>query len=113
MPRIPLHSMLLLAAAVCTLPAQAANRLGPQDVAALAASCANCHGPDGRSSTEIPSLRGSQAAHLKQRMLDFKTGKAADATVMTRLMKAYAEDEISALTDWFASPATTASKEQR
>ena len=113
MPRIPLHSMLLLAAAVCTLPAQAANRLGPQDVAALAASCANCHGPDGRSSTEIPSLRGSQAAHLKQRMLDFKTGKAADATVMTRLMKAYAEDEISALADWFAPPATTASKEQR
>ena len=113
MPRIPLHSMLLLAAAVCTLPAQAANRLGPQDVAALAASCANCHGPDGRSSTEIPSLRGSQAAHLKQRMLDFKTGKATDATVMTRLMKAYAEDEISALADWFASPATTASKEQR
>ena len=113
MPRIPLHSMLLLAAAVCTLPAQAANRLGPQDVAALAASCANCHGPDGRSSTEIPSLRGSQAAHLKQRMLDFKTGKAADATVMTRLMKAYADDEIHALADWFASPATTASKEQR
>ena len=113
MPRIPLHSMLLLAAAVCTLPAQAANRLGPQDVAALAASCANCHGPDGRSSTEIPSLRGSQAAHLKQRMLDFKTGKAADATVMTRLMKGYADDEIHALADWFASPATTASKEQR
>lgn len=113
MPRIPLHSMLLLAAAVCTLPAQAANRLGPQDVAALAASCANCHGPDGRSSTEIPSLRGSQTAHLKQRMLDFKTGKAADATVMTRLMKGYAEDEISALADWFASPSTTAIKEKR
>ena len=113
MPRIPLHSMLLLAAAVCALPAQAANRLGPQDVAALAAACANCHGPDGRSSTEIPSLRGSQATHLKQLMLDFKAGKATDATVMTRLMKAYAEDEISALADWFASPAITASKEQR
>ena len=115
MPRIPRHSMLLLAAAVCTLPAQAANRLGPQDVAALAAACANCHGPDGRSSTEIPSLRGSQATHLKQRMLDFKAGKATDATVMTRLMKAYAEDEISALADWFAASATASNtdKEKR
>ena len=112
MPRLPLFS-LLLATSLGMQIAQAAPNLSPQDVAALAASCANCHGPDGRSSTEIPSLRGSQAAHLKQRMLDFKTGKAADATVMTRLMKAYAEDEISALADWFATPATTASKEQR
>ena len=86
--------------------------LAPQDVAALAASCANCHGPDGRSGSEIPSLRGSQAAHLTQRMLDFKAGKAADATVMTRLMKGYADEEIHALADWFAASSAT-HKEKR
>ena len=111
MPRFPLFS-LLLATSLGMQIAQAAPNLSPQDVAALAASCANCHGPDGRSGSEIPSLRGSQAVHLTQRMLDFKAGKAADATVMTRLMKGYADEEIHALADWFAASSAT-HKEKR
>ncbi|QIL81189.1 c-type cytochrome [Diaphorobacter sp. HDW4A] len=102
------HAMglaLLLALPLGTFAATEA-RLRAQDVALLAASCANCHGPDGRSVGEIPSLRGATAAHLQQRMRNFKTGKATDATVMTRLMKGYADDEIDALAQWFANPAT-------
>ncbi|MPM80576.1 hypothetical protein SDC9_127624 [bioreactor metagenome] len=118
MPR-PIHSIalccLLLPLSAAPLVASAAagtTTATTQNAAVLAASCANCHGPDGRSTGEIPSLRGATSAHLKQRMLDFKTGKATDATVMTRLMKGYADDEIAALADWFAAPASPA-KEAR
>ena len=81
-----------------------------QNVALIAASCANCHGVDGRGSADIPALRGSSAAHLKQRMLDFQQGKASDATVMTRLMRGYTAPEINALADWFAAPANKTEK---
>ncbi|MBF5007687.1 c-type cytochrome [Diaphorobacter caeni] len=102
-------ALLLALALALPLRSHAATetRLRAQDVALIAASCANCHGPDGRSVGEIPSLRGATSAHLQQRMRDFKSGKAADATVMTRLMKGYADDEIDALAQWFADPATS------
>ena len=87
-------------------PALAASpALRAQDVALLAASCANCHGPDGRSAGDIPALRGQTPERLRQRMLDFKHGKASDTTVMTRLMKGYETTEIDALAQWFGTDA--------
>lgn len=84
--------------------ADAARPLRPQDVAVLAAACSNCHGPDGRSTGGVPSLRGQDGAHLLQRMQAFKAGQPAiDATVMTRLMKGYDDAEIRALAQWFAA----------
>lgn len=79
--------------------------LKAQDIAVLAASCANCHGPDGRSTGGIPTLRGLPASHLQQRMQAFKAGTAPDATVMTRLMKGYDDTQIKALADWFSKEA--------
>ena len=35
--------------------------LSVQDISVLAGTCANCHGPDGRSSGAIPALRGASA----------------------------------------------------
>lgn len=86
--------------------AQAANDapapLRAQDVAVLAATCANCHGPDGRSTGGIPQLRGVGEAHLLQRLQAFKAGTAQDATVMTRLAKGYEDEQIKALAAWFS-----------
>ncbi|WP_313298624.1 c-type cytochrome [Diaphorobacter sp.] len=76
--------------------------LTPQDVALLAASCINCHGPQGQSRGGIPPLAGQTQAHLRQRMLDFQAGTATDATVMTRLMKGYDSAQIEALAQWFS-----------
>ncbi|MDR2324632.1 MAG: c-type cytochrome [Acidovorax sp.] len=94
---------LVLAAAVQAQPAPAApTPLRAQDVAVLAATCANCHGPDGRSTGGIPSLRGVDAAYLLARLQAFKAGTAPDATVMTRLAKGYEDAQIQALAAWFS-----------
>ena len=97
----------LVLAMAAPLPALASSAtptttLRAQDVAVLAASCANCHGPDGRSTGGIPTLRGLPEAHLLQRLQAFKTGTAKDATVMTRLAKGYDDEQLKALAQWFS-----------
>ena len=100
------HSALWLAIALAaplpSLANSAATSLRVQDVAVLAASCANCHGPDGRSTGVIPQLRGLPEAHLLQRLQAFKAGTAKDATVMTRLAKGYDDEQLKALAQWFS-----------
>lgn len=119
--RSALRLSLLLAAPIAvtfaaTFPAHAAETAAPaapsaakalsvQDISVLAGTCANCHGPDGRSTTSIPTLRGVGAEHLLQRLQAFKAGTAPDATVMTRLMKGYDDSQIQALAQWFSKEA--------
>ena len=91
-----------LATSLPSLAATAAAPLRAQDVAVLAASCANCHGPDGRSTGGIPTLRGLPEAYLLQRLQAFKAGTAQDATVMTRLAKGYDDEQLKALAQWFS-----------
>ena len=95
----------LPAAMAQTAPAApAATAAGPtvQDISLIAGTCANCHGPDGRSTGGIPSLRGVNERHLLQRLQAFKAGTTTDATVMTRLMKGYDDTQIAALAQWFS-----------
>lgn len=68
----------------------------------LAASCASCHGPDGRSTTVIPSIAGQSEQRLIERLQAFKAGTAPDATIMTRLIKGYDDTQIKALARWFS-----------
>ena len=91
-----------LAVPLPSLASSAATSLRVQDVAVLAASCANCHGPDGHSTGVIPQLRGLPEAHLLQRLQAFKAGTAKDATVMTRLAKGYDDEQLKALAQWFS-----------
>lgn len=110
MPRIltPLPTTLLALALAAPLSgtAQTAPVLpagfSVQNVAVLAGTCANCHGPQGRSTGGIPSLRGQDASYLLQRMQAFKANRAADATIMNRLMQGYDESQIQALAAWFS-----------
>ena len=98
-----LWPLLMLVTAACAHAAgDSAPPLRAQDVAVLAATCANCHGPDGRSTGAIPTLRGLPEAHLLQRLQAFKAGTAPDATVMTRLAKGYDDAQIQALAQWFS-----------
>ena len=93
---------LALAAPLPRLATPAATSLRAQDVAVLAASCANCHGPDGRSTGGMPQLRGLPESYLLERLQAFKAGTAKDATVMTRLAKGYDDEQLKALAQWFS-----------
>jgi cytochrome c553 len=68
----------------------------------LAATCANCHGTDGRSAGGTPSLAGSSAADLVRKMQDYKAGKTP-ATVMHQLAKGYTDEQITLVAGWFAT----------
>lgn len=93
---------LALAAPLPSLATPAATSLRAQDVAVLAASCVNCHGPDGRSTGGMPQLRGLPESYLLERLQAFKAGTAKDATVMTRLAKGYDDEQLKALAQWFS-----------
>lgn len=102
---------LLLAVPCAAVAGAGASAAAPTDsqavrnVALLAGTCTNCHGPDGRApqGSSIPSLRGQRAEHLQQRLAAFQAGTAPDATVMIRLMKGYDAAQIQALAQWFAA----------
>lgn len=84
-------------------PALAQDTPGDLDLSVLAQTCANCHGTDGRSPGEIPSLAGRDFDHLAQRLVAFKAGEAKDATVMTRHARGYTDAELEALARYFSA----------
>jgi len=93
---------------VVTAMAIAANGSMAQDAQALrarglAATCAQCHGTDGRAveGGAVPGLAGMPAATLIERMNAFKSG-ASTGTVMPQLAKGFNDTQIAQLAAWFA-----------
>lgn len=70
----------------------------------LAATCANCHGTDGRGqpSTGVPGLAGLEAHYIQAQMAAFKSG-ARPATVMHQIAKGYSDAQIATLASYFAA----------
>jgi cytochrome c553 len=69
----------------------------------LAATCANCHGTEGRSVTrEVPSLAGLPRQHIVSQMKAFKDG-SRPATIMHQLAKGYTDQQIELMADYFAA----------
>jgi len=94
-----MRALLLIAAAVPLVA------LAQDDGAArsLAATCANCHGTDGRSATkEVVSLAGLPKSYLVDQMKAFKDGKRP-ATIMHQLAKGYTDAQIELIADYFAA----------
>ncbi len=67
----------------------------------LAAQCANCHGTNGRSLADVPSLAGQSAGVLIAKLNDYRSGKQA-ATIMHQLSKGYTDDQIALMADYFS-----------
>ena len=109
---MPAHHPVLtrrVVAMVLALPLASAALAGDEDWAdtwVLAGPCANCHGLTGNSPGAIPSLGGLSEDELVARMTAFREG-TADATVMTRLMKGYDDEQIAALAGWFTMMSET------
>jgi cytochrome subunit of sulfide dehydrogenase len=69
----------------------------------LAATCASCHGTDGRSVTsEVIPLAGLPKSFLVDQMNAFKDGRRP-ATIMHQLAKGYTEAQIELIADYFAA----------
>jgi cytochrome subunit of sulfide dehydrogenase len=67
----------------------------------LAATCANCHGTDGKAQGAMPALAGYQADRLIATMADFKSGKRP-ATIMHQISKGYTDAQVALIAGYFA-----------
>jgi cytochrome c553 len=74
------------------------------EVRSLAATCAACHGTDGRASSGPSMLRlaGRPKGNCVQQMRAFRDG-SRPATVMQQIAKGYDEEQTEALGDFFAA----------
>lgn len=87
---------------VLTWAAQAQS-VDALQVRSLAASCAACHGTEGRAQSGMVTLAGLPKEVIVQKMLDFKAGRLPAATVMHQLAKGYTDAEINAVATYFAA----------
>ena len=70
----------------------------------LAATCANCHGTDGRAvqGSSVLPLAGMDKNYLATQMKAFKSGARA-ATVMHQISKGYSDAQIDVLAGYFSA----------
>jgi len=69
---------------------------------AKAASCAGCHGPDGKGVPPNPALAGKSEDQLLQAMQDYKSGKRPNA-MMKALTTPLSDQDIANLAAYYAS----------
>ncbi len=93
------HGLMTLACLAATGWVQAQDLM---HVRSWAASCANCHGTDGRAQPGMESLAGMNKDDLVKKMQDFKAGRKP-ATIMHQLAKGYSDEQIVAIAGYFAA----------
>jgi len=95
-------TLLRTALLTCGLSFSAASIAGAASGAMLGNTCAGCHGTNGVSNGPAsPSLAGLDYDYLVESMKQFKDGER-NATIMTRIAKGYTDDEIEAMSKFFA-----------
>lgn len=67
-----------------------------------AASCAACHGTDGRSDSEQPPLAGKSKEDLVKMLKEFKTDQRKTATVMHQHAKGYTDEQLERIAEYFS-----------
>ena len=92
----------LAALTLAALSPLAQAQADPVQVRSWAASCAGCHGTDGRALPGMVSLAGADKDGLIKTMQDFKSGRRP-ATLMHQLAKGYSDEEIVAIAGYFAA----------
>ena len=70
----------------------------------LAATCANCHGTNGRAVAGAgnDALAGVDKDKLMQKLRDFRSG-AKPATIMHQISKGYTEAQLELVASYFAA----------
>ena len=95
------HILTMAALLAATGLAQA--QVDPLHVRSWAASCAACHGTDGRAQPGMVSLAAVPKEITIQKMLDYKAGRVPAATIMHQLSKGYSDEQIVAIAGYFAA----------
>jgi sulfide dehydrogenase cytochrome subunit len=101
-PRVAKLSLPLLCLALSPLAqAQSKEALYAKS---LAATCANCHGTNGKvvEGSQVTSLAGLDKGYIAAQMNAFKTG-ARPATVMHQISKGFNDAQIESLAGYFAA----------
>jgi len=88
---------LFVAAGLTAGPAQADMASG----AVLTNTCYSCHGTDGKSAGDMPTIAGKTKAFIITKLTDAKKG-TADTTVMNRIAKGFTDAEIKAIAEFFS-----------
>ena len=68
----------------------------------LAATCANCHGTDGKARGDMKTLAGTPADKLVAMMNDYRNGNLP-ATIMHQISKGYTDQQIRLIAAYFAA----------
>jgi cytochrome subunit of sulfide dehydrogenase len=100
-PQTLIFSALLAAGLHLNVHAQSAHQL---NIRSLAATCANCHGTNGKAQdgSAVVSLAGLPKDYIVAQMNAFKSG-ARPATVMHQLAKGYSDAQIEQIAGYFAA----------
>lgn len=80
------------------LPAQAA----PPPGRLLASQCAQCHGTDGRSRTEIDGLGGEEAGEIQEELGEMQM-EFDPAEIMHLQANGYSDEQIRLISEYFAT----------
>ena len=96
MPRAGLLLLLCVGPALAQEPAVIAR--------SLAATCANCHGTDGRTvdGSAIPSLVGMPKDYMVLQLKAFKEG-TRPATVMHQITKGLTEEQVNTIATYYST----------
>lgn len=96
-----LGSAAAIAAGALALVVATAHAEGPS-VETIARNCMGCHGEDGVSPGNMPTIYGKSKEWTIQRLEEFRSGDR-ESTIMGRIMKAFAEEDIEALAEYFSA----------
>jgi cytochrome subunit of sulfide dehydrogenase len=86
----------MIAASVSPVTVRAA------EAPAGALSCSGCHPGSAGVDTPVTRIVGWPAADIEAAMRAYKSG-ARDGTIMERVAKGFADDEIAAIASWYAA----------
>ncbi|MCE1171879.1 c-type cytochrome [Azovibrio restrictus] len=70
----------------------------------LAATCANCHGTNGKAvpGSGMDALAGMEKEKLLQKLKDFKSG-VKPATIMHQISKGYTDEQMDLIAAYYAA----------